>query len=171
MIGIPRPDDWFDYVRQRLLAGAIPADKWKQHIQECARVCASGGWVEIMEMTGQIVDGGPACRQFNTWLVEGLKTRGIDPNMAQNLDELMREAGLTNVMKQTFIGRFGSWGGKAGELFAEDYRLLNDSLQPFFTNLFHVSKEEVERNTALMVKEFESHQAYLNIYVYLGQKQ
>jgi ubiquinone/menaquinone biosynthesis C-methylase UbiE len=169
--GIPKPDDYFDYVRQRFLVGAIPADKWKQHIRECVRICVPDGWVEIVETTGKIANGGPACQQFNIWLVDGVKTRGIDANMVQDLDELMREAGLINVTKQTFVGLFGPWGGKAGELFAEDYRLINSSYQPVVTSVFGVPKEEVERNTALIVEEFKSHQAYLNIHVYLGQKQ
>jgi hypothetical protein len=91
--------------------------------------------------------------------------------MAQNLNELMREAGLTNVTKQTFTTPLGPWGGRAGELFAEDFRLGSSALQPLFTNALGVPKEEVERNCALMVEEFKSHQACLNIYVYLGQKQ
>jgi hypothetical protein len=171
VIGIPRPDNYFDHVRQRLLVGAIPANKWKQHIQECARVCASGGWVEIVETDCQILDGGQACRNFSTWFTEGLKTRGVDLNMVQNLDELMREVGLINVTKQTFVGPFGSWGGRAGELFAEDFRLASSSLQPLFTNALGVPKEEAERNGTLGMEEFKSHKAYLNIYVYLGQKQ
>jgi hypothetical protein len=170
MIGIPKPDNYFDYVRQRFLVGAIPADKWKQHIQECARICASDGWVEIIETNGQIIKGGPACQQLNAWSTEGVKIRGIDVDMVKNLVELMREAGLINVTKQTITAPFGSWGGRAGELFAEDFRLVNSSFQPLFTSVFGVSKEEVERNTALMMEEFKSHQAYIEIYVYLGQK-
>jgi hypothetical protein len=153
------------------LVEAMPADKWKQHIQECARVCASDGWVEIVEASAQISNGGPACQQFNAWLIEGIKTRGIDLNMTRNLDELMREAGLINVTKQNFTASIGPWGGQAGELFAEDFRLVNGSLQPLFTSVFQVSKEGVERNDVLMVEEFKSHQTYMYIYVYLGQKQ
>jgi hypothetical protein len=171
VIGIPKPDHYFDYVHQRLLVGGIPSDKWRQHIQECARVCASDGWVEIIEITGQIINGGPACQQFNTWTAEGSKARGVDVNTVQNLDKLMREAGLINVTKQTFTGPFGPWGGKAGELFAEDYRLLSSSVQPLIMNTLSVPKEEIERIAALMLEEFKSHQAYLEIYVYLGQKQ
>jgi hypothetical protein len=152
------------------LIGGIPADKWKQHIQECARVCASGGWVEIVEMNPLSVDGGPACQQINTWSAEGFKTRGIDLGMAQNLDELMHEAGLINVTKQSFTVPIGSWGGRAGELFFEDYRLAAGSMQPLITGVLGVPKEEVERNIALMMEEFKSHQAYSTIYVYLGQK-
>jgi hypothetical protein len=125
--GIPKPDHYFDYVRQRFLNGGIPAAKWKQHIQECARICASDGWVEIIESDGQITNGGPACQQFNTWLVEGSKIRGIDMNLMLNLDTLMREAGLINVTKQTFTGLLGPWGGKPGELF----KILNLSATLF----------------------------------------
>jgi hypothetical protein len=171
MIGIPKPDNYFDYVRHRFLIGAIPAAKWKQYIQECARVCASGGWVEIIETDGRIVNGGPACQQSSTWTAQGFKTLGIDADLMQNLDELMNEAGLTNVTKQTFTAPYGSWGGKAGELFAKDFRLGTNSLQPLFTKALGVPKEEVERNCALAMEELESHQAYMNIYVYLGQKQ
>jgi hypothetical protein len=65
VIGIPRPDNYFDYVHQRFLIGGIPANKWKQHIQEWIHVCASDGWIEIVETNGRIVDGGPACQRFN----------------------------------------------------------------------------------------------------------
>jgi hypothetical protein len=171
VIGIPRPDNYFDHVRQRLLVTAIPSDKWKQHIQECARVCASGGWVEIVEMTGQFAEGGPACRQFNTWVAGGLKKRGVDLDAVQNLDELMREVGLINVTKQIFVAPFGSWSGKAGEFFVEDYKLANSGLQPLVTSVFGVPKEDVERNGASAIEEFDPYQAYMNIYVYFGQKQ
>jgi hypothetical protein len=38
VMGIPRPDSWFDYVHQRLPVGAIPKDDWQNHINECARI-------------------------------------------------------------------------------------------------------------------------------------
>jgi hypothetical protein len=64
-------------------------------------------------------------------MAEGVKTRGIDINLILNLDELMREIGLCNVIKQTFSVPFGPWGGKVGELFAEDYRLANNSFNHY----------------------------------------
>jgi hypothetical protein len=171
VIGIPRPDRWFDYVRQRFLTSAIPADKWLEHIQECVRVCASDGWVEFVETNGQIAGGGPACQNFNAWTTEGFKARGIDINLIKNLDKLMREAGLINVTKQTLTSLLGSKGGRAGELFSKDFRLLNNALQPAITRVFNVPKEDVERNATLMAEEFESYQAYSSAHVYLGQKQ
>jgi hypothetical protein len=104
-------------------------------------------------------------------MAKGGKTRGIDPNIIYNLDELMCEAGLINVTKQVFTAPVGPWGGKVGELFAEDFKLISSAIQPLITNVHGMPKEEVERMAALMMEEFESHQAYTPIYVYLGQKQ
>jgi ubiquinone/menaquinone biosynthesis C-methylase UbiE len=168
--GIPRPDDWFDYVHQRFLVGAIPANQWKQHIQECTRICASDGWVEIIETSFQISDGGSACQQFNTWTTGGFRAYGIDLYRVQHLDELMHEAGLIHVTKQTVIAPIGPWRGETGELFAENYKLLSGSLQPYITNALGIPKEEIERNSALMMEEFKSHESYLEICIYFGQK-
>jgi hypothetical protein len=110
------PDNWFDYVRHRFWAGTTPSDKWKQHIPGRARIYASGGWAEVLVTNGQIIDGGSACQQFNIRLTAGVKTRGVDLNMVQKSNGLMREAGLSNVTKQTFTAPFGPWEGKAGEL-------------------------------------------------------
>jgi ubiquinone/menaquinone biosynthesis C-methylase UbiE len=171
IIGIPKPDNYFDYVHQRFLVSGMPVNKWKEHIQECARICASGGWVEIVEMNAQIVGGGPACQQFNTWTTGICKSRGSDLNMAQHLEELVHEAGLINVTKQVLTVPIGPWGGRAGELFAENFRLASNSVQPAVTSIFNVSKEEIERIAALMLEEFKSHQTHMLIHVYLGQKQ
>jgi hypothetical protein len=83
----------------------------------------------------------------------------------------MREADLVNVTKQTFVAPIGPWGGKAGGLFAENSRAVSSAIQPLVTSVFNVSKEEVERNCTLALEEFKTHHAYIDIYVYLGQKQ
>jgi hypothetical protein len=145
VIGIPRPDGWFDYIYQRYLVGAIPKDKWKQHIQECVRVCGSDDWVEFVEMDGQVLNGGPASQKFSTWTIEGVKARGIDLNMVQDLEGLMRETGPNKITKQIFTMPIGPWGGKASELFSNGLKLASSSLQPLITAVLCVPKEEVEK--------------------------
>jgi ubiquinone/menaquinone biosynthesis C-methylase UbiE len=169
--GIPRPDNYFDYVRHRLLVAAMPADKWMPYIQECVRICAPGGWIEMVETDAVVIDGGDAVKQINDWGNEGFKKRGIDTDIVNHLDELLREAGLTNVTKQTFVGPIGAWGGPAGELLNRNFQLLSSSVQPLITNVVGVPKEEYERMVALGDEESKTHQRYTNINVYLGQKQ
>jgi hypothetical protein len=139
-----------------------------------SRMCSHmrpGGWIEIVETDAIIIDSGEAYQQILAWLNEGFKKRGIDIDIVNHLDELMREAGLTNVTKQTFVGPIDVWGGKAGELLNQDFKLLAGSFEPLVTNVVGVSKEEYKRVVALWEEEAKSCKPYINIHIYLGQKQ
>jgi hypothetical protein len=149
---------------------AIPKDEWQNHINECVRICAPGGWVEFVEFTGILSDGGPGMQQFNTWLTQGLATRSIDITMVERLDVFMRKAGLVNVTTQTYILPVGDWGRQVGRIFVEDYRLIVESLEPLFTDVLRIPREQFKATLALILEEFKHTQAYLKLYVHLGQK-
>jgi SAM-dependent methyltransferase len=168
--GIPKPDGWFDYIHQRMLIGAIPKDAWEDHIKECARVCASGGWIELLEVNALLLGGGPAAEQFNRWATGGFAAVGINPTLAGELDVFLKKAGFINIRKMYYKLPCGPWGGKAGLLFARDFKLLNSSLKPLFTRAFNISDEVVDANTEEIMKEIEVHKAYADFYVYVGQK-
>jgi SAM-dependent methyltransferase len=168
--GIPKPDGWFDYVHQRLLIAAIPKDAWQDHLRECARVCASGGWIELIETNAILVGSGPAGEQYNHWVRNSFLARDIDLLQADKLDVLLEEAGFINIEKIVYKFPLGRWGGRAGALFAEDFKLLNYSLKPLFTKVFNISDEVVEANVEQAMKELEEHQAYAEFYVYVAQK-
>jgi hypothetical protein len=148
----------------------MPKDKWQSHIDECARICASGGWVEILETDLTFLGGGAGTHQFSEWMKEGLKARNVEATMVRDLDVLMSEAGLINVQKHIFILPFGNWGGRAGELFMQDFKQASISFQSLFTNVLGVSKEQVEANADLVMKEFESFKVGMRFYAYIGQK-
>jgi hypothetical protein len=170
VIGIPKPDGWFDYVRQRLMIGAIPKDAWQDHLNECARVCASSGWIEVVEMNIQFIEGGPVAEQFNYWARGGFAARNVDVTIADKLDVFIKEAGFINVEKSVYKLPCGSWGGKVGQRFAEDLKLLISSLKPLFTKVFNISDELIEENSEKLMKELEEYQAYNELHVYVGQK-
>jgi hypothetical protein len=169
-IGISKPDGWFDYVHQRLLIAAIPKDAWQDHLIECARVCASGGWIELVETNAILVGGGLAAEQYNRWVRNGFLACNVDLMLADRLDVFLEEARFVNIRKIVYRFPFGCWGGRAGQLFAQDFRLLNYSLIPLFTKVFNISSEVVKANTEQAMKELEEYQAYAEFYVYVGQK-
>jgi hypothetical protein len=169
-IGIPKPDNWFDYVHQCFLAIAIPKDEWQNHINECVRICAPRGWVEFVETTGILFDGSTNIQQFNTWLIQGLATRGIDMIMTDRLDVLMRKAGLVNITTQSYILPFGDWGKQVGRLFAEDYRLAMESLEQLFIDALCIPREQFKATLALVLEEFKYARVYAKLYVHLSQK-
>jgi SAM-dependent methyltransferase len=169
-IGILKPDNWFDYIHQRLLVAAIPKDDWQNHINECVRICTPGGWVEFVEPTGIFIGGGPGIQQFNTWFIQGFATRGIDIAMVDRLDALMRKAGLVNVTTQTYIMPFGDWGKQVGLLFVEDFRLFVESIEPLFIDVLSIPREQFKVTLASTMEEFKHTRTCMKLYVHLGQK-
>jgi hypothetical protein len=169
-IGIPKPDNWFDYVHQRFLVAAIPKDEWQNHISECVRICAPGGWVEFVESPSIFIDGGPGVQQFNKWFIQAIATRGIDTTIVEQLDVFMRKAGLVNITTQTYILPFGDWGKQVGLLFAENFRLFVESIEPLFTDVLCIPREQFKATLALTLEEFKHSQVHAKLYVHLGQK-
>jgi hypothetical protein len=149
---------------------AIPKDDWQKHINECVRICTPGGWVEFVETTCFFIDGGSGTQQFNTWLIQGFAARGIDITMVDRLDALMRKAGLVNVTTQTYIMPFGDWGRQVGRLFAEDFRLAIESIEPLFIDVLSIPREQFKATLALVLEEFKHARACMKFYVHLGQK-
>jgi hypothetical protein len=149
---------------------AIPKDEWQNHINECVRICAPGGWVEFVEFTGIFYDGGPGIQQFSTWLTQGLATRGVDITMVERLDVLMRKAGLVNVTTQSYLMPFGDWGKQVGRLFVEDFRLFVESLEPLFIDMLSIPREQFKATLALILEEFKHTRTHTKFYVHLGQK-
>jgi hypothetical protein len=131
-------------------------------LSECARVCASGGWIELIETNAQLVGGSSAAEQYNYWVRNSF--------LADRLDVFLEKAGFVNVEKTVYRFPVGHWGGGAGQLFAQDFRLFNCSLKPLLAKVFNISDEVVETNIENVMKELENHHTYAEFYVYVGQK-
>ncbi|RKP07780.1 methyltransferase type 11 [Thamnocephalis sphaerospora] len=154
--GLSHPDGYFDYVRHSLLVAAIPKDKWQPYVKECARLCASGGWVEMTEFNCKVQAGGPAMAKLSELL--------------SVLDKLMHEAGLVDIKVSEFRLPLGSWGGAAGVLFKKDSRLLQTTLAPLYVKLHGMTLEETEKLIQESEDEMESRQAYATLRVFVGRK-
>lgn len=48
---LPFPDNYFDFIHQRLLLFGLTRNDWRRTIQELLRVLKPGGWLEIIEVS------------------------------------------------------------------------------------------------------------------------
>lgn len=118
--GLPFPDASFDFVHQRLLFLAIPADRWPFVLGELVRVTRPGGWVELVETTAPR-GGGPAVDQLFRWGAQLVAQRGVDTTLAPHIGQMLQQAsGLTNVQARQIDVPFGAWGERIGNLMATD---------------------------------------------------
>ena len=57
--GLPFPDNYFDFVYQRLLIAGLTPANWVAVVVELERVTKPGGWIELVECDGYGGNNGP----------------------------------------------------------------------------------------------------------------
>ena len=53
--GLPWPDEYFDFVYQRFMLLSFTTKQWDYVIEELLRVTKRGGWIEIFELTTEMI--------------------------------------------------------------------------------------------------------------------
>ena len=65
-VGLPFPDDSFDFVMQRLVTASFTTSDWKRVVQELVRVTKPGGYIQLLEIDYNTFNLGPQGRQWET---------------------------------------------------------------------------------------------------------
>ncbi|RKP06190.1 S-adenosyl-L-methionine-dependent methyltransferase [Thamnocephalis sphaerospora] len=168
--GLRHSDGSFDYVRRSLLVAAIPKDQWTSHVEECARLCAPGGWVEMVESDAGYYGGGPARKKQGELLLSVLHARGLSPETTTMLDELMRDAGLVDIQVKEYRLPSGKGAGRIGELFLKDSVLIQAALVPLYMKMYNMAREELDQLIEQGNEESKMLESYGKLYVYVGRK-
>ncbi|MFI5273701.1 MAG: class I SAM-dependent methyltransferase [Ktedonobacterales bacterium] len=118
--GLPFGPAAFDYVHQRFLFAAIPADHWPQVVRELARVTRPGGWVELVE--GATMSGdAPAFTAIQRWVMQASERRGIDFKAGAHVTDFLRQAGLAHINQREVAIPLGQYGGRLGVMMETDF--------------------------------------------------
>jgi ubiquinone/menaquinone biosynthesis C-methylase UbiE len=168
--GLPFPDRSFDFVHQRLLVFAIPADRWVPEVQELARVAHSGSWIELVEIDIAFEQMGPASTQLAEWATQVSRRRGIDPTRARHIGDIMRQAGLTNVVSQQVKNPVGNWGGRVGTMAATGVQAVNRAVRQQVIAQLGISPADFDRELTASANEYDRYQSFSYSYVAYGQR-
>src|SRR5260370_41275359 len=112
--GLPFPRGSFDFVHQRALILAIPTTLWRQNMQELVRLTRPGGWVEVVEGSALLQNGGEWSDLLCAQVIEASRMRGVDPSQMPNLAHYMQEAALGNITVRVFAMPMGHWVRRIG---------------------------------------------------------
>jgi len=128
--GLPYPDAAFDFVHQRLLAFALPLDRWPDDVRELVRVTRAGGWVELVEGRPAVHVQTPALATLHQWVLDFCTRRNIDPLVGNQIDGFLRQAGLDRVTMREVRLPLGRGGGHLGTMAETDYFTGFAALRP-----------------------------------------
>jgi ubiquinone/menaquinone biosynthesis C-methylase UbiE len=66
LVGLPFPDNTFDFIHMRFMLFAFTLKNWEVAINELIRVCKPGGYIELMEKDIIWFNEGPFCKAART---------------------------------------------------------------------------------------------------------
>ena len=167
--GLPFTAKTFDLVHQRLLFLGIPADRWSDLIGELARVCRSGGWVELLEGS-PMGGGGPAMAALNGWAVEFAARRGIDLYIGKRLHEFLHHAGLQKVQAKALRIPAGKHADRLGAMMATDFNVVYNNLKPLIVSQGFTDEATYDATMRAANEEIAQGSVYWPIYLAYGQR-
>ena len=169
--GLPFADNSFDFVHQRFLASAIPADKWPALLKEVVRVTAAEGWIELVEMIHRVEPMREAGQQMADWIAQFCASRAIYPAIGEELGTLLEdEASLSD--KQVYFHDLpvGEWGGNDGKLLAQSHLTAYAAIKPIQVKELHIDPEVFDSVIAKIGNEWETSHAHSRCYFALAHK-
>jgi len=167
--GLPFPAHSFQYVHQRFLVAGIPLASWPVVVRELQRVTVPGGWIELGEMGTTFHRAGPATKQFLAWWTAISASRGIDASAMAQFGLLLQQSGLHHVQAETKTLAVGSWGGRIGNLLAQDMLAGWPTMRPLAHSLLGVSPEMFNAVMQALEEEWNSYQTTYEVYFACGQ--
>ncbi|CAG8555646.1 10712_t:CDS:2 [Ambispora gerdemannii] len=171
--GLPFPDNTFDYIHMRRMISSFKEHEFQDKIlPELVRVLRPGGWVEIMEIDNELVNGGSIAARLTTALYDYLYTHEVIASISTLIPKYMESAkGLSSpqiLEKSCFLGK---WAGKLGHLALEDVTKSYKSLRQPLSKDLNISTKEYDELVRQFSKELEqSHRTLSKTWRFFAQK-
>ncbi|KAI9596788.1 S-adenosyl-L-methionine-dependent methyltransferase [Syncephalis fuscata] len=168
--GIKCEDNTFDYAHMRLLCAAMPEDSWPIVIKDLARVCKSGGSIELVETDAKLVNAGPFGQEIDRWYDAVCRSRGIDLNKTRQIPQMMQEAGLQVETEHYIEFPLGEWYDQVGHQGWHDVFSLIHSLSAKIIAVNNVTQERIDYVLGKLHEENVANRVYWRMGVYVGRK-
>ncbi|KAI8055996.1 S-adenosyl-L-methionine-dependent methyltransferase [Syncephalis plumigaleata] len=168
--GIPYPDNTFDFIHHRLLLLGLTLRDWPDYIYDCVRTLNSGGWLEISEMAGYMINSGAYGERIYKIVQKLTQALDIEVSVVLNVDQFMERAQLQNISIEVFKIPIGSWGGQIGIMAWNNYRSALLSVAPLLASIEGVPESEIIALIDAAAQEVNNNQCYCEYYCYYGQK-
>jgi ubiquinone/menaquinone biosynthesis C-methylase UbiE len=169
--GLSFADGSFDFVHQRLLIGALPADRWPGVVRELIRVTRRGGWVELVEANIWPENGGPALNTLGRWVYDAVARRGIDVQLCSHIGEMLTQGGMAGVTQREIRLPLGRKFGRLGTMMETNHLALFESLKGLIVATgIAASDEAFEQTLATARSEIAERDARIVFYLADGQR-
>jgi SAM-dependent methyltransferase len=141
------PDEAFDLVNARFIAGFLSASVWPQFLAECMRILRPGGTLRLTEPEWG-VSTAPATERLNALCIQAMHlagktftSDGRHIGITLVLDRFLRTAGCVNVQQRAHALNF-AYGTEAHGPFVQNAIIAFQLLKPFLLKTKVTTEEE-----------------------------
>lgn len=167
---LPFSSGCFEFVHQRLLVAALPAQAWSSVVKELVRVTSPAGCVELLEIGQSMTNPGPATYKYLQWWMEFSQRTGFDTTVVEHLGDMLQDAGLEEVNQQKIKAPVGQWGGHAGILLATNMIEVLQAIKQRFCTVLQISPALFDATINALPAEWEEYHTEFHFYLAYGQK-
>ena len=172
LAGLPFADAQFDFVHQRFLAAGVPVAAWPGVVAELVRVTRPDGWIELTESVMGLPGLGPANARL-MGIAQAITSRlGLDTGrvVMDSLDDHLRTAGATDVVRREVSLPIGRWGGEVGALMATSMRAACSRLVEIEVAQSRLTVEESGELVGQAQEEWERHRTEWTVAIAWGRR-
>lgn len=167
--GLALPDASFDFVHQRYMIGAIPAERWPNTVSELMRLTRPGGWVELVE-AGTSRGGGGALETVDKWVAAVLARRNLNIHLGARLGDFLQSAGLQDVTVREVPLPLGQYGGRIGVMVETDYFGAINAMRAPVVTLGIATENDYELTVQAAHEEVRRGKCIFPVYVAYGRR-
>jgi ubiquinone/menaquinone biosynthesis C-methylase UbiE len=143
------PDNSFDLVNARFIAGFVPRTGWAKLLQECFRITRPGGIIRLTEpeMNFGTTPAFVKMAEIGTQAIKlaglGFSLDGHQINITPMLSRLLRDAGFQDVKRKAHVIDFSA-GEEAHHGFYQNYMIAAQIARPFLLKMKVATEEELD---------------------------
>ncbi|CAB4444700.1 unnamed protein product [Rhizophagus irregularis] len=162
LVGLPFPDDTFDFIHMSFMLFAFTLKNWEIAINELIRVCKPGGYVELMEKDIFWFNEGPFCKAARTVMAEELREKkSMEVVITPTLQKVLSQHSTVNHDEK--VVPLGEWGGKLGKLYRELYSWGAKNLKNVMIDV-GFSEDEWNETVDICLKQLQERKGYDKIH-------
>lgn len=163
-------NNYFNYVRQRLLSPALKYEEWNDVIKKLKNITTINGWLEFIELDLIAYNSGPKYKELNEKIVGTMKEMGFRTNIAKELKQLLEQNKLTNIEQVTKKIYLNNNTNIISKLFYNDIKKLYIASKPWLENKLDLKGEIYETYVENAMDECKTYNTYYVWYCVYGKK-
>ncbi len=154
------PDEHFNLVNARFVAGCVPVSAWVSFLHECYRVLKPGGVFRNVETVHMSAPTCPLITKLTRLTYSVMYKRGIsfsahDIAVSPMVAKLLRQAGFEDLVTIPYMVDL-SYGAPLHDSMGENLRMASNLLKPLIMELEGVPLEEMEELRQGWDREWDS---------------